>query len=425
MSDTSAIRRKSQDELADLQTEHNRNRKRLVRNQEAELKELREHYDGRKEAVIEQGTDAVNHIKKAQTETLNQAQETRKKVQEQANQKSNAIEELYRKKVNETLKQREEQLAETRTSTQSEVQKFQTQNEEKLSKLRQKAAEQYVTTKERTQNQAQRLETQNEERIGNLRRETETQQKRELERGRQQLEKLRAENERNDQLARARAQEEIEARKESSSQKISRLESEAEIQYRKKQEHWQQREQRLDQDYQNKIGEREEAYRDRLKTQKQRFDSIYQKNDLAQRRSLMIQEANAAKQTNEIKKAFTRETEKYTGKAEDPFYKVQDRGSRLRETPDAYVIETYAPEHEKDKVRVVIENDKATIQGQRAFQDKFEAEDGRRVSTSSYQSFREEFPFESPVITEGMSRERDGDWIRVVVPKLTRFSRKA
>lgn len=99
----------------------------------------------------------------------------------------------------------------------------------------------------------------------------------------------------------------------------------------------------------------------------------------------------------------------------------------MSENSDFYILRAYVPEHEKDSVKVSIQKDRATISGQRSFKDKIEDE-GKIVSSSNYQSFREDFPFETPVMTEGMTRERSGDWVEFKIPKFStgpRFSRKA
>lgn len=107
----------------------------------------------------------------------------------------------------------------------------------------------------------------------------------------------------------------------------------------------------------------------------------------------------------------------YDTKETDNFYRVQNRGSRLSEGPGYYIIEAYAPEHEKDNLRVSIQRGKAVISGQRKFGD--EAQDGNKnMSTKNYQSFREEFKFDRPVSGDGMTRERIGDFVRFSIPKL-------
>ncbi|MFZ3231571.1 MAG: Hsp20/alpha crystallin family protein [Pseudobdellovibrio sp.] len=101
----------------------------------------------------------------------------------------------------------------------------------------------------------------------------------------------------------------------------------------------------------------------------------------------------------------------------DDFYKVQDRGSTLHDKSDRYVIEAYAPEHEKNNIRVSIQDRKAVISGQRKHSGEV-ADGPKKISSNNFQTFREEFKFEKPVNHSGMTRERDGDYIRFSIPKL-------
>ena len=107
----------------------------------------------------------------------------------------------------------------------------------------------------------------------------------------------------------------------------------------------------------------------------------------------------------------------YQTRETDQFYKVQDRGSRVSESNNGYVIEAYAPEHEKDNLRMSVANNRATISGKRKFQDSVD-EGIKKTSTNNFQTFHEEFKFERPVASEGMTRERQGDYVRFFIPKL-------
>lgn len=107
----------------------------------------------------------------------------------------------------------------------------------------------------------------------------------------------------------------------------------------------------------------------------------------------------------------------YVTQETDQFYKVQDRGSRVSESNDGYVIEAYVPEHEKDNIRMSIANNRAVLSGKRKFQDSVE-EGIKKMSTNNFQTFHEEFKFERPVASEGMTRERQGDYVRFFIPKL-------
>jgi len=132
--------------------------------------------------------------------------------------------------------------------------------------------------------------------------------------------------------------------------------------------------------------------------------------------SLEVQEKNYTKQLLNEKRKLLRELGRYDGKQDDPFYKIQDRGSQINETSDSYILKAFVPEHEKEKVKVVVERNKAVVSGQRSFNDKMEDPE-KKISTDSYQSFREEFKFEKPVVAEAMIRERDGDFIIFKIPK--------
>lgn len=131
-------------------------------------------------------------------------------------------------------------------------------------------------------------------------------------------------------------------------------------------------------------------------------------------------QASAAKASRSItseKPAQAPMVQNYVTRETDQFYKVQDRGSRVSESNDGYVIEAYAPEHEKDNLRMSVANNRATISGKRKFQDSVD-EGLKKTSTNNFQTFHEEFKFERPVASEGMTRERQGDYVRFFIPKL-------
>jgi HSP20 family molecular chaperone IbpA len=63
------------------------------------------------------------------------------------------------------------------------------------------------------------------------------------------------------------------------------------------------------------------------------------------------------------KRDFLSQFNRYDGKEEDPFYKVEDRGSKIKEDSNFYYLSAYVPEHEKDSISVVVQKDKVTVQG--------------------------------------------------------------
>lgn len=130
-----------------------------------------------------------------------------------------------------------------------------------------------------------------------------------------------------------------------------------------------------------------------------------------------VSEASVRNRSITVEKPATPMVQNYVTKESDQFYKVQDRGSRVSEVNNGYVIEAYAPEHEKDNIRMSVANNRATLSGKRKFQDSVE-EGMKKISTNNFQTFHEEFKFERPVASEGMTRERQGDYVRFFIPKL-------
>jgi HSP20 family molecular chaperone IbpA len=82
-----------------------------------------------------------------------------------------------------------------------------------------------------------------------------------------------------------------------------------------------------------------------------------------------------------------------------------------------YVLRAFIPEADKNTVQVRIQGDKAVVAGSRAFNDKLEG-DGRKVSTNSFQTFKEEFQLGHPVAQAAISQKRDGDFVEFVIPKI-------
>ncbi|MBC7467146.1 MAG: hypothetical protein H7256_14245 [Bdellovibrio sp.] len=119
---------------------------------------------------------------------------------------------------------------------------------------------------------------------------------------------------------------------------------------------------------------------------------------------------------NNQPKTVSEDQIKKTSKETDDFYKVQDRGSKLTNDGDKYVIEAYAPQGEQNNLRMSVQANKAVISGQR--KNNAEIEQGsKKLVTNNFQTFREEFKFDKPVSHEGMTRERVGDFVKFTIPK--------
>jgi len=418
--ESSKTRRGQQSDIGDLQAEYTQKKKKYARQQETELDDMKEFYNARKEETREQGEAAINHIRKKQAANLETVTETRQKLTERGEAQLGSIDANYRKKVVETQSRRQAQVDAARHNTEEKVNEILETQSQKVEKVRTDSNQQIQGTKEKFKKDLGETQAYTSKRLEDAKTSNQRLMETEIAKGRISQDKLHENQKKDYAQVNAQGQKVIETRKEVQENHLKRQDHEYGKRIEKNKEKWVDREVGQNEQYTNRLGLSKKAYEQQIKDQHKRFESTYDKNEKANRDSLRIQNGNYLKEQVELKKKFFQSSEKYAGKEDDPFYKLQDRGNRLRENSDFYIIEAYVPQHEKDSVRVVIKDDVASVTGKRAFKDEIE-EEGRRLTTNSYQSFREQFNFDKPVITEGMTRERDGDYVTFWVPKLNSF----
>lgn len=423
----SSIERKNQQaDLTELNAEYARKKKKVVEDNEEQINDLKDYYADKKSDLTDQNEAAINHIQKRQKEMNLDASEERERVNQNYKSKAQAMQKGYDEKLAATREGREAQIRKAQGDTHEKVRKIEANSQARIQEVRNKSTAELEKTKTKFNTEIAHVTEFGEKRVDQQRQANDLTLKNEIDRGRDVTEKMRTRNEKEVTELRLRGDGMVAEEKQRTNDQIQRVDDAGKSKQEKVEKNWATREERVNKIYAQKIQENKKANEDQLRSQSNHFQSLYAKNDAAQRESLDIQSQQYLRQLNETRKDFVKASEKYADKASDPFYKVEDRGSRISESSNFYILKAFVPEHEKDAVKVVIQNDKATVSGQRSFKDKVE-EDGKVTSSSSYQTFREEFPFDKPVITEGMTRERQGDWVVYQIPKgsPTRFDRKA
>ncbi len=419
-----AQRKQQQEDLTELQSEHARKRKKLVTEQDGEIQQIKQDFVGKKAATLDQGQASVNHIKKTQNTELEHAQENRQKLQQKVLKETSAVEDSYKNKIDQIKESRQGIVDRVRADTQKKVNETEAFSGKKVEEVRNRSNNEIRLAQERYNKQIENLDTSTKNRIAEINQQSDEAIQRELATGSMKKEAVRENNQKDVTQLQNRGQQAIYDETKTQENRKVRLDKDYEKQFQRQQEQWMSKETRLQEDYNAKLENNKNAYDDQLKSQGQHFKSKYSSNDNANRTTLAIQSNNYVKEMNEQKKEFLTETTKYSGKEKDPFYKVQDRGSQIQENENSYVIRAYVPAHEKDAVKITVQKDKATVEGKRAFKDQFETDD-KKVATATYQSFREDFNFEKPVATKGMTRQRDGDYMIITVPKILNINRKA
>jgi len=410
-----------QTDLNDLQAEYARKKKALVEENDSELRGLKTNYAERKASLQSENEAAINHIRKQQSDTVETASEERGRLNKNFTNNTEVVQKNYDQKLKEMRDKRQQQLAQAQEDTHQQVHEIQDHSQAEVQKIRDDGGKEVADIKEHQNREVAQINEYGSKRVQIQEKQNENTLRNEIDRGRVVYGKTRARNEEEEKSVRATGDQKIAEDKQDQEKKVQRQDEFFTKKYEQSQKQWASKEQNLNTQYSDRMEHTKKAYETDLHNQGDRFQSIYTKNEDANKESLQVQAERLTKGLAVTKKAFLTNSEKYNDRAADPFYKVADRGSTMSEDSSFYVLKAYVPEHEKDNVKVIFEKDKAIVSGQRSFQDKLN-ENGKTVSTSSYQTFREEMPFDKPVIMAGMTREREGDWVTYKIPKMHTYS---
>jgi len=95
---------------------------------------------------------------------------------------------------------------------------------------------------------------------------------------------------------------------------------------------------------------------------------------------------------------------------------VKKTDFHLNESEGMYEMKVSIPEKEKDNIKVIVHENKVIVQGQRRFEDKIEQPDNK-LSTSSFQSYRQEIPLEHPVLEKYAVHDWKDGILTLKIPK--------
>lgn len=485
MADRVSARNQGSQDIAEIQTENARKKKELAEAKKRELKDTENYYNERIENEKDRGEAAVNHIRKRNSKeirNLNQELEQYKvglderaqALNERENERQKKMVENSRGATNDFEARRKKVDERARADYENQIQsinKERAETNEKINKERAKIQETYNRqTTETRQEREKRLAFEKERAKADIERtRTESIQLREQEqlrgeqirtqvknkveaevdqqraRGETKLERVNQENEQKIEQAKLRGQnqeqaimkgygKQIETNKKVGEERLTETQSRNERQLKQveaanqndlktEQEQYDARKKEMSENFQRTSQQNQEAYRKTLDRQNDQFQSVYKKNQNAQNEALRIQERQFNRRLTDLKADLAQKVERYEDRKADPFYKLQEPDSRVRETPSSYILETRIPQHERNNIKVKVQDDKAIISGTRSFVDKIDEGD-RALSTNSYQTYKEEYRFEKPVSAKAIIQERDGDFLKVIIPKLGSLSIK-
>ncbi len=410
----------SYQEMQDLQTQHGKKKKKLIDQQNEEIEGLKKNYRAQKSSIIESEEAAINHIQSKERERHANLSQDRAKAQSDAEAQLKKLEDHYKTKLTSLQNHRTEQAKEISEMTQAELQKQRSAYDTKSTQAREENKQAFNNMRAEYQTAIKSETTKRENSLTDAQTQTQTQLQNEKQKAERAYGKAQERYEKELQTQTATGESRVSEAKDKNARQLALVDGEGRKTVESKRTEWQHKEKFQDSIYQGKLQHAKQGYDRELQRQNKHFVSRSKASERDHKIALDSQNRTQQKQLVVAQQDFVVANQKYSGREEDPFYKTYDHGSKLSEDQEHYYLRTFLPAHEKDNVKVIIKQDKAVVSGRRGFADKIN-DDDKRIETSNFQTFKEVFPFSEPVITKGMVREREGDYITFRIPKFTKI----
>jgi HSP20 family molecular chaperone IbpA len=346
------------------------------------------------------------------------------KTKERNQNKLERLNEDFSSQYSQESQNRQEMLDMQKQQAKDELAKTAHRNQEQVGQVRARGERSLKTVQSKYKDNLERQTKIGEDRISEQKGQTEKRLEYERSRGELAVGKTQEVNEKRIEQTTNLGDKRVNESKDSVERKLAQIDASSKRELSQRDKAFNERKKDQEQEFHNSFSQNKDAYSKNLKRQQEQFKWSYNNNARAQKESVNIQKEMLTKQLAQNQAEILGKVNHYQEIKADPFYRIEDRGTKLQETNDSYILTTYVPSHEKDNVKIKVHHDHAAVEGVRSFADKREEED-RKLSTHSYQTFREEFKFENPVVPEAIEKTRSGDYVRVEIPKMASRPNKA
>lgn len=203
--------------------------------------------------------------------------------------------------------------------------------------------------------------------------------------------------------------------------KFSRLQSEQEAandtELNELHKEYQTKEAKLKDEHLQHLRENAAKQKQAMANQEQNFQKSFKKNDELQKESLDLQKKTYLKELYKQGARFDSTMATDASRANDPFYRTKTFDAKLTEREDGYFVDGKVPDYDRENVDIKVQKDKIVIIARRSYEKTLD-EENTRLQTTAYQTYRQEFKIDSPILADkAITRvEKDGS-IHVFVPK--------
>ncbi len=134
-------------------------------------------------------------------------------------------------------------------------------------------------------------------------------------------------------------------------------------------------------------------------------------------KEILMQQNRGINQVENLIAQNTKKVSEHETRLKDPFYHVHRLNPNVDVKENEVLIRLEVPEQEKDSIRITLQPGGLTFTGTRRAQNKTATEDGRQVSTHTYQSYSESVPVQGKLEMNKLTRVYDNGKLWVRIPK--------
>ena len=226
-------------------------------------------------------------------------------------------------------------------------------------------------------------------------------------RGREQLSELQHQNLRRSEFERRSAAAEEEKTQKDREFELTRL-----------REHTDEQIKQLDERYQKQVGD----YAKDVDLAKGRAEGHFdeQFKGTLEKTTAILADINqrARDQIKSVRENTEQKLNAYSSRERDPFYRLTTLRSRLFEDRDKYTLVAKIPKYEQEHIQASLTGNNLVLNGYRRNDEELNEKDGHSQQSSSFQSFHETYPLETPADGKRLKQYFQGDNLIVEVPKL-------
>jgi HSP20 family molecular chaperone IbpA len=410
--DTNKIRDNQNFELGQLNQDYQKRKEKLIEQREKEISQVEKHYDEKEENLRTQSEAVINHLRHRTKESVQREKTDAEKSLDAAKKSLTSEKRVYDKNLAQQRQLQQERLKAVSGDFEAQRQDTIESYHNDIERIQAHQAKTIKDTQDHYQKKLTTIQAEEEKNLAASQTRGQTQVAKVTQNYQEQIAKLHNDGDRK-----------LISEKTNQEQDFSKLRSQNKKDRETEQKSNAQQIELERKTSRDRYEQTKEIHKQEMARHNDRFNEQIQMRQKQMEKNLVSQDRLFNREILKQKLDWAQKVEPFESQMEDPFYKLIDRKSDFQETESAYVLKAYVPLYDRKSIQINVQPDKVSVQGNRTFKDS-SLNDERKVSSQQFQTFREEFSFGHPIVESATLQERDGDFVKVTIPKLLSTSNK-